>query len=129
MAKTVKTAEEVASVASFIKTRSELFESVQKLKQITIDGVFYLGEISKQEGSITMKNAVDITDCANLDSAIKTWIKAQNVDKLEEIELGGMISYTTKNFTEDQLDEIEMACIIAAKAFKTAIPGLINGAF
>ena len=105
--------------------REILTASIKKCKLVSIDGVSYFGELTKGEGGAgTLTNAIPCGD--NIKETVKSWIKANNLNNLETLEISGNVSFVSKNFTEDQMDEAELVVIAAARATVNALPELIN---
>jgi len=107
--------------------RSELTAKIKKCKLVSIDGVSYFGELTKTEtGAATLTNAIPCGD--SIAETVKTWIKINNLNNLETLEISGNVSFVVKALTEDQTDEAELVIIAAARATVNALPNLINSA-
>jgi len=108
--------------------REEISAKVSECLLISIDGVTYFGELVKKEGVVEINNAIEAKE--TLSDTVSAWIKADNVEGLESLEVSGnSTTLVTKKLTEDQKEEVELVIINAARAFVNAVPNLINKSF
>lgn len=119
----------ISEVATATKTsvRETLTAAIKKCKLVSIDGISYFGELTKDDtGAATLTNAIPCGE--SISETIKAWIKTNTLNNLETLEISGNVSFVSKNFTEDQMDEAELVIITAARATVNALPNLINSA-
>jgi len=105
-------------------TKDTLFDKVKGCKQINVNDSVYFGEITKNKTGYSVKG---IKSQGSLDSDVRNYLKADNLNKLEEIEVrGSMVSIAEKPMTEDDLDVALGICIKAAQAHRNTLANLIN---
>lgn len=117
------------STTPSVKTAAPtLLMQLLALQMINLNGTEYLGQVEKDGDKISVSNASPIF--SNLETSVKEWIKAKNLDKLQSFTLeGNNTSLIRKDFNEEQQMQIG---IIAAKAeygIKYALANLQNNSF
>ena len=102
-------------------------EKLKTLQFINIGGCQYLGKKEKVKDVVTISNAVPVND--TFDDTIKDWIRKDNLNQLEEIVEEGMVTVSSKNFTEEQKMIIDIIAAQAEHAIKYAVKNLENNSF
>lgn len=94
---------------------------------IAVDGNSYYGRVTKKDGVTTVTEAVECE--STLDATVRKWIKENNLENLQTLNISGTATFVERPLTENQKDEIEIVALQAARAAVTAIPELINSKF
>lgn len=95
----------------------KLLETVKGLSFVNISGVQYLGNVKPTEKGNELTSAVDISEETSFSGAIKKWIRANNIDELEDMTSEGMgASFVEKKFKPKQI--MELTAIVADAEYK-----------
>lgn len=105
-----------------------LTNRIKELSLVNVEGTQYLAKIEKIENGIKLVEAVPAV--SRFDDSISNWIKAANLNQLESITTEGMgATFSKKEFSEQQLMEIDIIAAKAEYAIKYAVADLQNSKF
>lgn len=109
---------------------SKLLEKVKELSFVNISGTQYLGKVQSTEKGNELTSAVEIANVSSFGEAIKKWIRADNIDELEDMTSEGMGSaFVEKKFKPKQLMELTAIVADAEYKMKYALNKLQNESF
>jgi hypothetical protein len=114
--------------ATYIPVMTGLAEQIKQLSFVTVQGIQYIGKVEKTEAGCRLSEASTVV-VKSFPETIKTWIKYKNLSNLEEYLTEGLqVSYSKKEFNEEQKMKIDIIAAEAEYAIKYAIPNLQNSA-
>ena len=108
--------------------KEELLLKTKDLKLVSVNGTIYFGKKRTKDDVTTVSEAVAVPD-GNLENAIKTWLKADNLNELEEIEISGDATFAVRKLNETEQIVVDKVVLEAAIGHSSAVAKIINNSF